>query len=1365
MSIKRRFSDNAPLSVQQKNIWIEHEIYPENTSYNMVSCLRLSGYLNVEAFKKSLGEIVRRHEILRTTISHNESGPRQTVHQEMEVCVTETVLTMLSLEEQEIEIKQALHRESKLPFDLEHGPLFRFTLLSLSENEYVFLMTIHHLTMDGWSIALFSNELTELYEAFCNGKPSPLTEVGLQYSDYAIWQNDKEFKERDAGYWNDVFKDAVFGKFPSDYPREFGKKGESAFQSINLPADLMEKLKSFSREEHATPFIALLAGFQTVLHRYTGQDNLLLGCYTAGRDQVEIKELLGHYSNLAAIKTEFSGDPCFREVLKRTRRSFLGTFAHGQLLVSNLSDYQGDENSVSSTLFPVVFNFHNYQLRSWKLCDIEITMEPTVTDTTRFDMEITIFPAEEEWMIIVQYRKDIYSEAAVKRILNHYRNILSSAMDNPDQPVHELSMMSPAEIRQIVEDWNSEKAEYPTDAAIHQLIDSSAKEKPKGIALTYRKRNVSYQELINRSNYIAGLLIEMGVGPEVKVGVYMERSDNLIIALLAILKAGGVYVPLDPIYPDEKLVFMLQDSTAPILLTDLDHITKFPEFEGKIIEIESMFSQYQGDTTYDLPFVNVTSDNGAYLEYTSGTTGKPKGVLVTHRNVVNFFCFMNSYIDDADSSRVWLFSTSISFDPSVLEMFWTLSCGYQVVVLPNESSGKYLDIDAIPELIRKHHVSHFQGTPSVLSILVDSADCLAALKQLKKLMVGGESLPFTLAKKLTTELEIVIYNVYGPTEATIWATYYRLRKDDTFVPIGRPLPNYKIYILDKKLNPAPVGVYGELYIGGDGVARGYFNDPELTGRKYQTDPFSSRQGDRIYQTGDIARYRADGIIEFRGRGDRQIKSRGHRIELGEVEAAIMQCAGVREAVVIASGNTDIDRKLFGYVIPDYNSAGTDDIDSYIKNLKESLSQKLPAFMIPSGITVLKEFPKLSNGKIDRKSLSLPETRVCNAVIHKNVLSPIESSIMDLWEDVLGFVGFDIDDNFIDIGGNSLSAAMIVNRIKSVYNINFLMKDFTDNPTIKLLAGVVDQRINNSVVDIVDRITPIERNDDMPLSLFQERRLRYEFRFDVNRIPYLHVSSWFSIKLSGNLDYEALQKAFNYVINRHEVLRTSFFPVIETVPQGTDAWNIAYNFCNANPRHFLPKVKFKQSVKTSVTMNLEYFDLSKYSDEDRYIELSLIANDIIQKRYEYGSPPLTRAALARMSESEHVLIVAASHLIADGFSIPIYEKELALVYNALVDKQPIILSDIEIQYADYSAWLKRRLESGSLDPIKSYWEQKYLGYIPTDATILPFADIDGSENDPDFDIDAKHYFHPFSNENCDAIRKYAGSINKTVFSIV
>jgi len=974
-------------------------------------------------------------------------------------------------------------------------------------------------------------------------------------------------------------------------------------------------------------------------------------------------------------------------------------------------------------------------------------------------------PVGDELQLTVQYRKDLYSESTIDRILNHYRNVLSSATSNPDQPVHKLSMMNRDEIRQIVEVWNSEKAAYPTDATIHQLINAAAGEKQEAIALTYKGKDVSYRQLINRSNYIAGILIEMGVRPEVMVGVCMERSDNLIIALLAILTAGGVYVPLDPIYPDEKLAYMLQNSTAPILLTE-ESITasKFPDYNGKIIKIESLLSEYSEETKYDLQRVTISSGNSAYLIYTSGSTGKPKGVLVTHRNVVNEFCFADLHIDDANTSRTWLFSTSISFDPSVLEMFWTLSRGYRVIILPDNDSGKFLDINSIPELIQKYHVSHFQCTPSILRMLMDRDDGYSALKQLRKLMVGGECFPVALAKRLSNETSMDIYNVYGPTETTLWATWHLFQKDDNYAPIGCPLPNYKVYILDEDLQPVTIGVYGEMYIGGDGVAREYFNDPELTARKYLPDPFSGCQGDRMYRTGDIARYRSNGIIEFRGRTDRQVKIRGHRIELGEIEAAIMECGKVHETVVIASGNTDIDRKILGYVIPDFNSTDAEELDSYIKNLKETLNRKLPGFMIPSALTVLKEFPKLSNGKIDRKSLPLPEMPVNDTVGSQKELSPTECAIMNIWEDVLGFGGFDADDNYMEIGGNSLSAIIIVNRIKSVLKVKITIRDFLDNQTIKLLATLVEQRIENAASEPSDDILSIDRYDDIPLSFCQEARLINELSLDISNVPYLPASTWFSLRLFGNLDREALENAFNYVINRHEVFRTALWPEVGGVSPGTNKWDTVCQFCRMNPGLFLPKVKFKQSFQPAVTMNLDYYDVTKYIAEDKNIELKIIADEIIEGRYRYESPPLSRAALIRTAESEHILIVAASHLIADAFSIRIFEKEFAYAYSAFVNGQSVNLPDIKLQYADYAAWQKHRLESGSFDSIKSYWKKQFDGYIPTDVTILPFTDLESSE-DADFGIEAKYYNHPITDELSGAIRKYAGSVNMTTFSIV
>ena len=1364
--IKRRYCDSAPLSVQQRNIWVEHELYPDNVSYNIISILRLSGDLNTEAFRKTLTEIVRRHEVFCTTFTVDESAPRQIIQKHIEVSISEKTLNTLSSEEQEAEIKQLVYKESQLPFDLERGPLFRFTLLSLNKNEYVFLMTIHHLVMDGWSIGLFANELSTVYEAFCNNMPVLLPEVGIQYSDYAIWQNENDEKSQkcNTDYWNDVIKDAVFGEFPADYPRVFGKKGEGAVQTVTIPADMTAELKSFSLAERSTLFITLLAGFKLLLHRYTEQDNLLVGCYVAGRDQSETRELLGPYSNLAAIKTELSGKPNFRELLKRTRRAVFDTYSHGQLSISDISGQQGTGNSLSSTLFSVVFNYQNFPYPSWKLYNLDVSPEPITTGTVGFDMEISIVPVNRELAITAKYRKDIYSENTIKRILRHYVNILSSATNNPELPTHILPLMSSDEIRQIVEDWNSEKIVYQTDATIHRLIDASSKKNPTAVALTCNERDVSYEKLANLSNHIARFLIKTGVGPEVMVGVCMERSQNLIITLLAILKAGGVYVPLDPIYPEEKLLYMLQNSNAQILLTEKRQVAKFPAFDGKTIEIESLISQSEEDAVCAPPLVNISSENSAYLIYTSGSTGKPKGVLVSHRNVCNSFCFADLHMDDVDSSRTWLFGTSISFDPSVLEMFWTLSRGYRVVILPNDSSGKFLDIDVIPELISTYNVSHFQCTPSILRVLMNRADGIAALKQLRKLMVGGECFPVGLAKRLSAETSIDVFNVYGPTETTLWATWHRIHKDDSSIPIGRPLPNYEIYILDEDSQPRPVGAYGEVYIGGAGVARGYFNDPELTAQKYLPNPFVDRSNERIYRTGDIARYRDNGIIEFLGRADRQVKIRGHRIEPGEVEAAIMDSGQVRETVVIASGNSEMDQKLLGYIIPDVDFDDSEESDLFVTSLKEALHGKLPGFMIPASLTVMKEFPKLSNGKIDRKLLPIQEMPVNATKGSKKELSSTENTLMKIWEDVLGYAGFGVNDNYIAIGGDSLAAIIIINRIKSLLKVKITISDILNNSTVKQLAELVELRAEDTVPEPSDEIIVIDRNDDIPLSYLQEGRLKYEFSMDVGGIPYLHNSAWFNLKLSGNLDFESLEKAFNYVINRHEVFRTEFRPMFDVASPAINKWNAVLNTCRMNPLHYLPKVQFKQFIHSTVKMKLDYYDVSEYNKNDKDIEINVLAEEIVQGRYTYESPPLTRAVLIRTAVSEHILIVASSHLIADALSMRIYERELAYAYSSLVDGQAVKLPDVELQYADYVAWMKRRSESGSLDSIKFYWQKQFEGYVPTDIMILPFANTDVSEYSTYFNLDAKYYYHPISDELGDAIRKYAGSMNVTLFSV-
>jgi acyl carrier protein/NRPS condensation-like uncharacterized protein len=854
--IKRRYCDIAPLSAQQKNIWINHEIYPENTAYNMVSCLRLTGCLNVEAFENSLNEIVNRHEILRTSFSVFESEPRQIVRRNMKVPIVEIDGRGLSLEEQPAIFNQAIEKESQSLFDLENGPLLRFVLLRISENENVVLMTAHHIIMDGWSIGLFANELTILYESFCNGNPSSLPEIKVQYSDYALWQNDVnagQNRKNNSQYWNEIFTNFSFSEFPVDNHRVFKRKGESAAQSITVSSDLYERIKSFSREERTTPFVTLLAVLQVLLYIYTKQQNMLLGYLNAGRNISEVFNLLGHFSNLGIIKASLSDDCAFRKIVKDTRTSFFDAYAHEYPTITDLNEYLNNgEIKPKKTFFPIVMNFMNFPVQQWSLQDIDVQMEPVVTDETRFDMEIVACSVDNELRFIAQYRKDLYSENTVKCILENYQRVLLLAMGNPELSIQEISMMLP-------------------------------------------------------------------------------------------------------------------DDTRPLESFDKAKHVKNGEAEPK---------------------------------------------------------------------------------PPVAKMSFT-----------------------------------------------------------------------------------------------------------------------------------------------------------------------------------------------------------------------------------------------------------------------------------------------------------------------------ESSLIEIWKDVLDPDDLTLDANYVDIGGDSLAAVRIVSRIKSRLKSVITMREFLANPTIRQLAKFIERGTQNSATEVECLIPSIDRHGDLPLSFFQEMRLRYELNLDVSNVPYLHSSSWFSIRLSGLLDRGALEGAFNYVINRHEVFRTAFWPVMSSVPLTANQWNAVCQLCFINPEQLLPKVKIKQSIVPSVTMNLNFHDISQYADEDKNNEIYIIAEETIQKRYNYESPPLTRAALIRISETEHILIVAAAHLIADGVSMSIYEKELAHAYNALVNKKPVILPTLDIHFTDYAAWQKRQWEAGLLDSVKAYWQQQLDRFAPTDATILPFTDLSGSENDKDFGLEAKYFYCPFSDKLNEAIRKYASSANKTIFSIV
>jgi len=978
--------------------------------------------------------------------------------------------------------------EARQPFDLTQCPLLRAKVVRLGGDDYLLLLTTHHIVCDGWSMGVFYRELTALYRAFSEGKPSPLPQLQLDYADFARSQRERlqgETLKKQIDFWIQQLNGAQTTlDLPTDNPRPPLQTYRGAVQHFALPAKLAIELLRLSRKEDVTLFMLLLAAFQTLLHRYTGQEDILVGSPVAGRTSVEAENLIGFFLNTLVLRGDLSGDPTFRELLGRIRRVALDAYAHQELPFEKLVEALQPARDLSRPpLFQAMFVLQNEPLCPLELAGLKLTPLPTHSGTAKFDLMLSVEEHPGGLNGILEYNTGLFNAETVTRLLGNYQTLLESVAANVEQHLSQLPLSSEAERRQILDEWNDTRAEFARDKCVHQLFEEQVERTPDGEALVFGDGQLTYCELNERANQLAHQLQDLGVGPEVRVGICVKRSLEMMVGLLGILKAGGCYVPLDPKYPKERLAFMLEDAQAPVLLTQ-DKLR--PEFKIeipnlKLLCLDTLRFNQRGRSRATAPQSGVKPGNLAYVIYTSGSTGRPKGVMVTHRNVVNFFDGMDRAL--GAEPGVWLAVTSISFDISVLELFWTLARGFKVIIQPDDDhaqiaalSGKPTDKKiesgvaedpvngglpgsnggnaitgnrgwrSVPEQISRHGVTHLQCTPSLAKTLILAPESQEAVRRLGKLMLGGEALPISLAKQLRGIMSGEIVNMYGPTETTVWSSVHRVDEIGHTIPIGRPISNTGIYILDKNVQPVPIGVPGEIFIGGEGVTRGYLNRPELTAEKFILNPFGAETNERLYRTGDLGRFRADGTIEFLGRIDHQVKIRGHRVELQEIELAFSQHPAVREIVVVAREDPPGDRRLVAYVVSASKTKPT------ASELRRFAQDRLPEAMTPSVFVFLDELPLTPNGKVNRKALPAPEgQRPELETVYAAPSTGREKTIAKVWSELLGVAQVGLNDNFFDLGGNSLLVVQAQSRLREALGRDLEVVKLFQYPTVKALA--------------------------------------------------------------------------------------------------------------------------------------------------------------------------------------------------------------------------------------------------------------------------------------------------------------------------
>lgn len=1058
-----------PLSHGQKALWFLYQLAPESAAYNVITAFRFRPPLDSEALTPALRTLISRHPALRTTYSGVGGAPVQQVHGDHGV--------LLELKEasawSEVELNARLAEEAHRPFDLVRGPVLRVSLFNRGERENIFLMVAHHIAIDGWCFGVLMEELLKLYFAEKTGTAVLLPPVGLQYRDFVRWQDKLLSSEEGEQLWSFWREELAEECPPLNLPTDGTRPPFQTYQGATLPfrleGRLTRQLKGLAQNEGATLFVVLLAGLQLLLHRYSGQELLRVCSPTTGRLLAEFERTVGYFVNPVVLQADMSGNPPFAAFLDQVRRRVMAALEHQAypfpLLVERL---QPKRDPSRSPLCDVAFSLQSTRRLGWeevlktsgaKLHPsanvVSRTQDSSTSDqagfslepypveqrSSAFDLELQLFEIGEELSGFFRYNTDLFNDGTIARMTSHFQRLLEGIVADPNRPIGEVPLLAEAERRQIVVEWNETVSPYPREQCIHELFEAQVERAPDAVAVVFDGQQLTYRELNRRANHLAGHLTDLGVRPEALVGICMRRSLETLIGVLGVLKAGGAYVPLDPSYPAERLRWMIEDSRAQILLTEQEVAGSLPLFQGRMILLDQFLDSLPsagGKPELELSKINVKANNLAYVIYTSGSTGRPKGVMIEHRGAANLAAAEVRAFGLRSDDRILQFA-SLSFDASVWEMFATFHAGATLVLCTSEAA---MAGGALLRLLKDQSITVATLPPSVLSTL-ESAE----VSTLRTLIVAGEACPVELVDRWAPGRRFI--NAYGPTETTVCATLGQCREGAGMPSIGRPIQNMQAYILDSQLEPMPIGVAGELHIGGEGLARGYLNRPDLTQEKFILNPFSQAPGSRLYKTGDLARYRADGSIEFLGRVDTQVKVRGLRIELGEIEAVLRRDSTVRQAVVIVREDIPADRRLVAYVVP--QNGETLDLGA----LRRSLKQELPDYMVPSAFVRIEQVPLTSNGKVDAKALPAPDPLIPES--QEAFVAPrneAEHVIATAWQDVLHLEKVGIHDNFFDVGGHSLLIIQVQKKLKDSLGNEVPLTTLFQYPTVASLAQFI-----------------------------------------------------------------------------------------------------------------------------------------------------------------------------------------------------------------------------------------------------------------------------------------------------------------------
>lgn len=1288
---KAREPRQFPLSLGQEALWFLERLDPGRPTYGFYPAVRVRGPLDVPLLERSFAEVIRRHDVFRTTFPEVDGQPVQRVTPASDYRLP--VVEMRGLSEAERHRECLRMADDRPPIDIENGPVIRAQVFRFADDDHVVTLHIHHIVFDGWSLGVMARELLTIYSAFRAGQPSPLPPLSVQFADFAAWQRKHlqgDLLSQLQNYWKRQLAGLPPLDMATDFPRPAVRTSRGAVIPLAIPRELTDKVLEFSRREHFTPFMTLLAGFQELLRRQSGQDDFAIGTPTANRRQKSFEPLIGYFINILVLRANVGGDPTFRQLVERVRDTALDAHQHQELTLDKIVEAVQPARDLSRhPLFQVMFVVQNTPQTAINVPGFELTslgdMESPLT--AKFELTVPLWMTERGFEGQISFNTDLFTEATVRRMADHYLMLLDEALDRPNAPLSQLKMMRESERQRVVVEWNQRRLPAGAARTIPERFAAHARRSPDAIAVVDDERSWTYAELDRESNRLARLLRARGVGPEAPVGVCLERSGMLVAALLAIWKAGGAYVPLDPGHAgaaDERVRFILDDAQVVVVVTDEAHRDLIPADDSRLVVLEREQASLAA-----LPAESVAprahSEQLAYVIYTSGSTGRPKGVLVTHGNLENAYRgWEREYRLDTDI-RSHLQMASFGFDVFTGDLARAMGSGGRLVFCHKETMLEPAELAA---RLRNERIDAAEFVPVVLRNLIQHLhESGQKLDFMRLVAVGSDAWYVEDHERALATLGpgVRLVNSYGLTETTIDSTYFEGDSQSLpptgIVPIGKAFPNVTLYVLDPWQRPVPEGVAGELYIGGPGVARGYLNRPDLQAERFVVDSFSNQPGARLCRTGDRVRWRRDGQLEFLGRADDQVKIRGFRIEPGEVEEVLREHPELAEAAVVARERQAGDLRLVAYYAPRHGEPPA------VAELRRFLGDRLPEYMVPSAFVPLDKMPTTPNGKVDRRSLpAVHWDQALGTSEYVAPRTPTEQRLAAAWTEILGIPRISAHDSFFELGGNSLMAVRLIARVRAEFQVELPLVTLFTTPTLEGLAERIEVMAAQGVRPVTAPIPKAPRAGGAPISTAQELFWGLVQLFPTQPI----ISIYAAMLINGELDVPTLRRVMNEIVRRHESLRTYF---------------VANEL--GEPRQF---------VAPPGDAPLSFADLRELPPAEREAEVKRRAKEQSAAPIPLDKPPLFRLELLRTGDQEHVLLTTVSHIVFDGWSLHVLVRELSELYEAYRGGLPSQLGELTVQYSDYAAWERETLRGPELERLLTYWSTQLAGVV---SPPLPF----------------------------------------------